>query len=55
MAVHGILPPGRVDPLQSQKLGFGENRNAEGRFEAAGIDCPELLIELYKSKIEDPS
>lgn len=24
-------------------------------FEAAGIDCSELLIELYKSKIEDPS
>lgn len=23
-------------------------------FEAAGIDCSELLIELYKSKIEDP-
>lgn len=24
-------------------------------FEAAGIDCSELLIELYKSKIGDPS
>ena len=24
-------------------------------FEAAGIDCSELLIELHKSKIEDQS
>ena len=24
-------------------------------FEAAGIDCSELLIELYKSKVGDPS
>lgn len=24
-------------------------------FEAAGIDCSELLIELHKSKIENPS
>ena len=24
-------------------------------FEAAGIDCSELLTELYKSRIEDPS
>lgn len=51
MAVHGILPPGRADPPQSRKLNFGEDRDAGDRFEAAGIDCSELLIEQHSSKI----
>lgn len=45
----------RGNLLQPRKFDFGENRNAEDRFEAADIDCSKLLIELYKSKIEDPS
>lgn len=41
------LNPGSSTSLRTETLGIA--------FEAAGIDCSELLIELYKSKIGDPS